>query len=135
MYKCEWICIGYRVCLCVQLHLTLCNPMDYSLTGSSQHGIFPARILEWIAISSSKGSSQPRDPTCISCIGRQILLAEPPGKDTFSLFLIKWIIVVNISCLFPLIFVPAQGACIDDLKFENLMLSGGSFTCNMFFFF
>ena len=40
---------------------TLCNPMDCSLPGSSIHGILQARILEWIAISFSRGSSQPRD--------------------------------------------------------------------------
>ena len=45
----------------------------YSPPGSSIHGIAQARILEWVAISFSKASSWPRDPTCISCIGRQIL--------------------------------------------------------------
>ena len=47
--------------------------MDYSLPGSSVHEISQARILEWVAISYSRGSSQPRDQTCVSCIGRQIL--------------------------------------------------------------
>ena len=42
---------------------TLCNPMDCSLPGSSVHGILQARILEWVAVSSSRGSSQPRDRT------------------------------------------------------------------------
>ena len=46
--------------------------MDCSLPGSSVHGIFQARTLEWVAISFSRGSSQPRDGTHISCIGRQI---------------------------------------------------------------
>ena len=48
----------------------------YSPPGSSVHGIFRARMLEWVAISSSRGFSQHRDRTgvsCISCIGRQIL--------------------------------------------------------------
>ena len=40
---------------------TLCNPMDYSLPGSSVHGIFQARTLEWVAISFSRRSFQPRD--------------------------------------------------------------------------
>ena len=40
---------------------TLCDPMDYSLPGSSVHGIFQAIVLEWIAIYFSRGSSQPRD--------------------------------------------------------------------------
>ena len=47
---------------------TLCDPMDGSLSGSSFHGIFQARILEWIAISFSRRSSWPRDWTWISCI-------------------------------------------------------------------
>ena len=47
--------------------------MDCSPPGSSAHGIFPARILEWVAISFFRGSSHPRDGTCISCIGRWIL--------------------------------------------------------------
>ena len=42
--------------------------MDYSLPGSSIHGIFQARVLEWAAISFSKGSSQPRDQTQVSHI-------------------------------------------------------------------
>ena len=53
------------VCVCVHAHThvlkqscpTLCNPMDYSLSGFSVHGILQARILEWVAISSSNGSS------------------------------------------------------------------------------
>ena len=56
------------------------DPTDCSLPGSSVQGIILARILEWVAISSSRGSSQPRDETCISCIGRRILPTEPPGK-------------------------------------------------------
>ena len=51
---------------------TLCNPMNCSLPGSSVHGILQARILEWVAIPFSKGSSQPRDWTCVSYIGRCI---------------------------------------------------------------
>ena len=46
----------------------LCDPMDCSPTGSSVYGVFQARVLEWVAISFSKGSSQPRDRTWVSCI-------------------------------------------------------------------
>ena len=56
--------------------LTLCDPMDYSPSGSSVHAISQARMLESVAMSSCRGSSQPRDQNCISCIsctGRQIL--------------------------------------------------------------
>ena len=44
-----------------QLYLTLCDPLDYSLPGSSVHGTFQARVLEWVAISFSRVSSRPRD--------------------------------------------------------------------------
>ena len=57
------------VVLCAKLLqscLTLYDPMDCSPPGSSVHGISQARILEWVAMSSSRGSSQPRDQTCIS---------------------------------------------------------------------
>ena len=47
--------------------------MNCSPLGSSVHGIFPGRILEWVAIAFSRGSSQPRDQTCISCTGRWVL--------------------------------------------------------------
>ena len=48
---------------------TLCDPMDYSLLGSSVHGILWARILEWVATSFSRGSSRTRVQTRVSCIG------------------------------------------------------------------
>ena len=56
-----------------QSYMTLCHPMDCNPPGSSVYGIFQARILEWAAISFSRGSSQPRDRTRVSCIGRWIL--------------------------------------------------------------
>ena len=64
------------VCVCAWLYLTLCDPMDYSPPGSSVHGIFQARILEWVAISSCGGSSPCRSQTTSPasfCVGRQIL--------------------------------------------------------------
>ena len=59
--------------LCTQLLQscpTLCDPMDCSSPGSFVHGILQARILEWVAISFSRGSSPPRDRTHVSCIPR-----------------------------------------------------------------
>ena len=63
------------LCMCSVTSDTL-QSMDGSPPGFSVHGIFQARTLEWVDISSSRGSSQPRDQTCVSCvfyIGRQIL--------------------------------------------------------------
>ena len=51
-----------------QLCPTLCDPVDCSLPGSSLHGILQARIVEWVTISFSKASSQPRDRTRVSHI-------------------------------------------------------------------
>ena len=67
------IVVGY---VRTQSCLNICNPMDCSLPGASVHGIFQARILEWVAISYPRGSSWSRDWTqvsYISCIARQIL--------------------------------------------------------------
>ena len=50
-----------------------CDPVDCSPPASPIHGVSQARILEWVAISSSRGPSQPRDRTHVSCIGRQSL--------------------------------------------------------------
>ena len=66
-------------CMCaklLQLCPTLCNPMDRNLSGSSVQGILQSRILEWVAMASSRGSFQPRDQTCISyasCTVRKVL--------------------------------------------------------------
>ena len=54
--------------LVIQSCPTLCDPMDYSSPGSSVHRLFQARILEWFAMPSSRGSSWPRDRTHISCL-------------------------------------------------------------------
>ena len=72
------------VCVCAQLCLTLCDPMDCSTPGSSVHGISQARALESVAISSSRGSSQPRDRTQVSCIAGRFFIIwdtrEAPKK-------------------------------------------------------
>ena len=64
-----------------QLCPTLCNPMDCSLPGSSVHGILQAGILEWIAMPSSRESSQPKDWTWVSCIaGRLFTILSHQGR-------------------------------------------------------
>ena len=55
------------LCWVAQSCPTLCDPMDCSLPGSSVHGILQTRILAWGAMPSSRGSSQPRDQTQVSC--------------------------------------------------------------------
>ena len=70
---------------------TLCEPVDCSLPGSSVYGISQARILEWVAVSSSRGSSRPRNQThisCVSCIGRRILYHWSTREAMFIIILL-----------------------------------------------
>ena len=68
-------------CSFAQSCLALSNPIDCSLP-PSLHGIFQARILEWVSISFSRGSSCPRDQTWVSCIADRFFNTEPLGKPT-----------------------------------------------------
>ena len=78
------------VCMCVcsvtQSRLTHCNTMDCSPPGSSVRGISQARVVEWVAISCSRGSSRPRDRTYVSCIDGWILYHCATWED-----LIRWL--------------------------------------------
>ena len=66
--------------LVAHLCLTLCNPTDCSMLDSSVHGILQAKILEWVAVSFSRGSSRPRDRTWVSHVEAYPLLSVSPGK-------------------------------------------------------
>ena len=71
---------GWEACVHAQSCLTLCNSMDCSPPSSSVHRILQARILEWVAISFSRGSSRPRDRTQVSCTAGKFFTTEPPRK-------------------------------------------------------
>ena len=81
------IAAEFAACVCaksLQLCPTLCNPMHCNPQDSSIHGILQARLLEWVAMSSSRGTSQPRDRTqvfCGSCTAGRFFTAEPLGKS------------------------------------------------------
>ena len=71
------------VCVCAQFYLTLCNPMDCSPPGFSVYGILQARILEWVAISSFRGSSNPGiEPAsrATPALAGVLFTTVPPGK-------------------------------------------------------
>ena len=68
------------LCMPAQLH-----PSDCSPPGSSVHGILQARILEWVAMPSSRASSQPRDRTRVSCTTGGCFTTEPLGNLTIGL--------------------------------------------------
>ena len=73
----------------LQSCLTLCDPMDCSLSGSPVHGIFQAWILEWVAISFSRGSSQPKDRTGVSYIS-YIQFSSVQSLSHVRLFATPW---------------------------------------------
>ena len=85
------------LCMHAQLCLTLGDPMDCSPPGSSAHGTFQARILEWVAISFFMGSSQSRDRTYISCLAGSLSHVGSPREDRGSLkfLIISFIWVVS----------------------------------------
>ena len=83
LLEAEFTFVLLFVILVIQPCLTLCDPIECHPPASSIHGIFQARILEWVAISSSRGTFQSRDQTyvsCVSCITGRFFSAEPPGK-------------------------------------------------------
>ena len=78
------MCMHSKSC---QSCLILCDPMDSSFSGSSVHGILQARILDCVAMPSSRGCSQPRDWThisCISCTAGWFFIAEMLGRIMLS---------------------------------------------------
>ena len=109
-------------CVCL-----FCDPMDCSSPGSSVDGISQARILVWIAISSSRGSSWPRDLTHVSCIGRWILyhwaIEEVPSGvlKQHNRQCGDWVTVVNkrkeVSLLLP-------GFCLGGIEKSLLTMLG-----------
>ena len=72
------------MCLVTQLCLTLCNPMAVACQASLSMGILQARILEWAAMPSSRGSFKPRDGTQVSSALHVNSLTEPPGKPNMQ---------------------------------------------------
>ena len=108
----------------LQSCLTLCDTMKWSLPGSSLHWIFQARIVEWIVMPSSSGSSQSRDWTCISCTAGRFftreatllpdcLQSEPEGRQ----FLRLWV------CLFVCLFLTLQ-YCIGFAIYQHESATG-----------
>ena len=72
--------------------LTFCDPMDCSQPTPSVHGIFQARILEWIAISFSSRIflTQIASPACISCLAGRFFTNEPPGKPQLTIIYLSF---------------------------------------------
>jgi len=72
--------VKLRKVLVTQLSVTVCNPTDYITSVSSVYGILQAKVLEWVAIPFSRGSSQMRDETWVSHIAGGFFTISAPGK-------------------------------------------------------
>ena len=107
------------MCSVSQPYSTLCNPMDYSLPGSSVHEDFQARILEWVAISSSRGPSWPRK------ISWDASLALAGG---FFATIATWDAQVNVLWLNPKSFLTVSGQCFLTLQVMNPSCSNSQWT-------
>ena len=111
--------------------LTLRKPMDCSPPGPSIHEIFQARILEWVAISFSKGSFQPRDGTLVSCLAGGFFTTELPVKPQFnynSIFKsnLKKLVLKEKSDIWKgLEGKWGQGIVREDVKVESSIVEGG----------
>ena len=89
MGECLGIVNNYSLYLHAQSCLMVCDPKACSPPVCSVHGIFQARILEWVAISSSRGSSRPKDrnpASCVFCIGRGILYHQATREAQILLY-------------------------------------------------
>ena len=124
-------CVSFR-CAYVLSHVWFCDTMYCSPPGSSIHGIFQARILEWVALSFSRGPSWPRDWTsvsCISCFGRRILYHYATWEASFrctakwfQVYIYIYIYIYHISILFQLLF-PYR--LLQNIKYSSLCYTVG----------
>ena len=135
VFVCVCVCVCVYVCVCMltQLCLTLWDdPMGCSLPGSFIHGTFQARMLEWVTLSFSRGSSQPRHQThvsSVSCIGRQILYHCTTWEAipfSSAKALLSWDLVDTSSCQDSRDWESMDQACQKDTEdFEGAWLASG----------
>ena len=100
--------------------LTLCDPVDCSPPGSSVHGILQARVLEWVAMPSSRGSSWLSNWTyisCVFCIAGGFFTTEPPGKPPVTPWWFNHLVTSN--SLRPYGLSPAKFLCPWDFPGKN----------------
>ena len=91
---------------------TLCDPMNCSPPGFSVHGMVQARILEWVAIPLSRGSSQPRDQTLVSCIAGRLFTVWATGKSFFMAEYYSTVGIDNVSFIHSSVGAHFNGFCL-----------------------
>ena len=104
---CVCVCVCARVCLS-QLPLTFCDPIDYSLPEFSVYGIYQTRTLEQVTISYPRGSSLPRDQTCVSApptLAGRFITTGPPEKHTYYSLSNQKTEKMSQECLYPALLI------------------------------
>ena len=111
----------WMIHVCARSCLTLCSSMDCSWPGSFVHGISQARILAWVAISFSRGSSRPRDQTCVSCISCVAGGSLPRQRlgSPWIIYLLLFSGSVMFDCLRPHGLSPTRLLCPWDFPSKN----------------
>ena len=114
-YKCVWTSVfkwlKWREVKVAQPCQNLCNPRDCVPPGSSVHGIFQARILDWVAISFFRGSSQSRDWSWVSCIGGRVSAIWVTGEALWNDYL-KLILMFHIMLIFKKFICNIKNRCL-----------------------
>ena len=129
---------------------TLCNPVDCSPPGSSVHGILQARILEWSTIPFSRGSSQPRDQTCVSGIAGEFFTLPPNLRsdlksasrcsvgyftehNTFIIFPVEGSVqaAIRVGSGFTLLMSRSQGPASCLTSHHSILLPDMGFVCDL----
>ena len=138
------------MCVCTQLCPTPHDPMDCSSPGSSGHRIFQARILEWVAISYSRSSSQPRDQTCVSGIAGEFFTLPPNLRsdlksasrcsvgyftehNTFIIFPVEGSVqaAIRVGSGFTLLMSRSQGPASCLTSHHSILLPDMGFVCDL----
>ena len=98
MNSCFWLSVYIKVVFSLLSHIQLfCNPMDYSLPGTSVHGISQARKMEWVAIPFPRRSSRPRNWTDVFCIaGRFFFITQLLGRHHILDYILPYLILITI---------------------------------------
>ena len=110
-----------------QLCPTLCDPVD------CVHEIFQARVLEWVAISFSRGSSLPRDWTWVSCFAGRFLTVRATREATY-VSLLTDVDALGLICKIELNTLPAWLVCWEDLMKVCLEENGNSFYASRLYY-
>ena len=112
-------------CLAAQMFPTLCRPMDCSPPGSSVHGILQARILEWLAIPLSRGSSQTRDRSQVSCIAGRFSTVWATRNPSIMITIILNFSLYGVNLLVHASFaVDSAGLQVTFVEWMNLCING-----------